>query len=99
MRTTRTAVSFGLVASILGLGMLLASPADARTKYRQQPTTRTGYPVQYSYGTPGVYRNTPPGNIVCWTPCGQPGSIVMGADPDPFIRQSIGGRGEEHSET
>jgi hypothetical protein len=89
MRTTRTAVSIGLVASIVGLGMLLASPADARTKYRQQPTTRTGYPVQYSYGTPGVYRNTPPGNIVCWTPCGQPGSIVMGADPDPFIRQQI----------
>jgi hypothetical protein len=89
MRTTRTAVSIGLVASIFGLGMLLASPADARTKYRQQPTTRTGYPVQYSYGTPGVYRNTPPGNIVCWTPCGQPGSIVMGADPDPFIRQQI----------
>lgn len=84
MRTTRTAVSIGLVASIFGLGMLLASPADARTKYRQQP-----YPVQYSYGTPGVYRNTPPGNIVCWTPCGQPGSIVMGADPDPFIRQQI----------
>jgi hypothetical protein len=36
-----------------------------------------------------VYRNTPPGNVVCWTPCGQPGSIVMGADPDPFIRQQI----------
>jgi hypothetical protein len=89
MRTTRTAVSIGLVASVLGLGVLLASPADARTKYRQQPTARTGYPVQYSYGTPGVYRNTPPGNIVCWTPCGQPGSIVMGADPDPFIRQQI----------
>ena len=87
MRTI--ALSIGLVPCALGLGMLLASPADARTKYRQQPTGRTGYPVQYSYGTPGVYRNTPPGNIVCWTPCGQPGSIVMGADPDPFIRQQI----------
>ena len=87
MRTK--ALSIGLVASALGLGMLLASPADARTKYRQQPTARMGYPVQYSYGTPGVYRSTPPGNIVCWTPCGQPGSIVMGADPDPFIRSQI----------
>jgi hypothetical protein len=27
--------------------------------------------------------------VVCWTPCGHPGSIVMGADPDPFIRQQI----------
>jgi hypothetical protein len=27
--------------------------------------------------------------VVCWTPCNQPGAIVMGADPDPFIRQQI----------
>jgi len=81
----RTALSVGLVASALGLGMLLASPVDARPKYRQQSPSFT----QYSYGTPGVYRNTPPGNVVCWTPCGQPGSIVMGADPDPFIRSQI----------
>src|SRR5262245_65314574 len=37
MPINRTAVSIGLVASALGLGMLLASPADARPKYRQQP--------------------------------------------------------------
>jgi hypothetical protein len=78
MSINRTAVSIGLVASALGLTMVLASPADARQKYRQQP----------SYAAQG-YRNTPPGNLVCWTPCGQPGSIVMGADPDPFIRQQI----------
>jgi hypothetical protein len=89
MSNARTALSIGLVASAVSLAIVVASPAEARTKYRQQPTARTGYPVQYSYGTPGVYRNTPPGNIVCWTPCGQPGSIVMGADPDPFIRQQI----------
>jgi hypothetical protein len=79
-RINSTSVSGGLIASVLGLGLLLASPADARPKYQQQ---------QYSYGAPGVYRNTPPGNVVCWTPCGQPGAIVMGADPDPFIRQQI----------
>ena len=56
MSTTGTALSIGLVASCLSLAMLVASPAEARTKYRQQPTARTGYPVQYSYGTPGVYR-------------------------------------------
>ena len=39
---------------------------------------------QWSYGTPGVYRNTPPGNVVCWTPCGHPGSIVMGANEGFF---------------
>jgi hypothetical protein len=84
-RLNTTSRSIGLFASVLGLGTLLASPADARAKYRQQ------YPAftQWSYGTPGVYRNTPPGNVVCWTPCGHPGSIVMGADPDPFIRQQI----------
>jgi hypothetical protein len=26
---------------------------------------------------------------VCWTPCGQPGAIVMGADPDPSIRAQL----------
>ena len=78
MSINRTAVSIGLVASALGLTMVLASPADARQKYRQQS----------SYAAQG-YRNTPSGNLVCWTPCGQPGSIVMGADPDPFIRQQI----------
>jgi hypothetical protein len=35
----------------------------------------------------GLPRNN--GNTVCWTTCGQPGSIVMGRDPDPFIRQQI----------
>lgn len=79
-RMNRTTLSIALIASVLSLGMLVSSPADARQKYRQQ---------QYSYGTQGVYRNTPPGNVVCWTPCGQPGAIVMGADPDPFIRQQI----------
>jgi hypothetical protein len=83
-RLNTTSLSIGLFASVLGLGTLLASPADARAKYRRQPPAFT----QYSYGTP-VYRNTPPGNVVCWTPCGYPGSIVMGADPDPFIRQQI----------
>jgi hypothetical protein len=60
--------------------MVLASSADARQTNRQQ----RAYVV-----APGKYRNTPPSNVVCWTPCGQPGSIVMGADPDPFIRSQI----------
>ena len=83
-RMDRTTLSVGLIASVVGIGMVVASPADARQKYRQQSSA-----TEYSYGTPGVYRSTPPGNVVCWTPCGQPGSIVMGADPDPFIRQQI----------
>ena len=51
------------------------------------------YAEQRAYGqpwaAPGMPRNTPPGNVVCWTPCGQPGAIVLGADPDPFIRQQL----------
>jgi hypothetical protein len=49
-----------------------------------------------SYGTDAASRritvmprHTPPGNVVCWTPCGQPGAIVLGADPDPFIRSQL----------
>jgi hypothetical protein len=34
----------------------------------------------------GAYANTPKANVVCWTTCGQPGAIVLGADPDPNIR-------------
>jgi hypothetical protein len=87
----RTALALGLIASALGLGLLVSSAADARTRYLPQRAQRQPLPAftQWSYGTPGVYRNTPPGNVVCWTPCGHPGSIVMGADPDPFIRQQI----------
>jgi hypothetical protein len=90
-RLNTTSLSIGLFASVLGLGTLLASPVDARTRYLPQRTQGQQFPAftQWSYGTPGVYRNTPPGNVVCWTPCGHPGSIVMGADPDPFIRQQI----------
>jgi hypothetical protein len=73
----------GLVVSAAGLGVLIASPADAR-KASKQPRVST---QQWAPGT--VPRNTPPGNVVCWTPCGQPGSIVLGADPDPFIRQQL----------
>src|SRR5262249_10473860 len=52
-RMDRTTLSVGLIASVVGIGMVVASPADARQKYRQQS----------SYGTQGVYRNTPPGNV------------------------------------
>src|SRR5262245_65485071 len=78
-RMDRTTFSVGLIASVVGIGMLVASPADAGQKYRQQS----------SYGTPGVYRSTPSGNVVCWTPCGEPGAMVMDADADPFIRQQV----------
>jgi hypothetical protein len=79
MLINRTVLSVGLFASALGLGMVLASSADARQTNRQQR----------AYVAPSKSRNTPPSNVVCWTPCGQPGSIVMGADPDPFIRSQI----------
>ncbi|HKF13196.1 MAG TPA: hypothetical protein VKB89_31535 [Xanthobacteraceae bacterium] len=74
----RTALSVGLVACAFGVGMLLASSADAR------PSKQRAYAGQRA-----APRGTPQSNIVCWTPCGQPGSIVMGADPDPFIRSQI----------
>jgi len=81
-----TSFSVGLVISVLGLGTLLSSPADAKQRNRQQ----SAYGDQsYSGGITVMPRNTPRANVVCWTPCNQPGAIVMGADPDPFIRQQI----------
>jgi hypothetical protein len=76
-RVNMTSFFVGLIASALGLGMLHSSPADAR-----QPNKRQVAAIAKS-------RNTPQSNVVCWTTCGQPGSIVMGADPDPFIRSQL----------
>ena len=76
-------VGIGLGVCILALGTLFPSPADARKASRQDP---------YYGATPSITvwpRNTPRQNVVCWTPCDQPGAIVMGADPDPFIRSQI----------
>ncbi len=50
---------------------------------------RAGIPEPDAEHNSHMPRNTPKANIVCWTPCGQPGAIVMGADPDPFIRSQI----------
>ena len=80
-RINTTSFLVGLVVSVLGLGMLLASPADARKANRQQRAY-----VEQRAAPP---RNTPQSNVVCWTTCGQPGSIVLGADPDPFIRSQL----------
>jgi hypothetical protein len=81
-----TSFSVGLVVSVLGLGMLLCSPADAQHRNRQQ---RAYGGQSYSGSITVMPRNTPKSNVVCWTPCDQPGAIVMGADPDPFIRQQL----------
>jgi hypothetical protein len=72
----------GLAASALGL--LAATPADAQT-YRQ----RAYYGDQWRSGGGYAPRNTPDSYVVCWNGCGNPSSIVMGADPDPFIRSQI----------
>jgi len=73
----------GLVVSAASLGIFIASPADARQANKQRRVSTE----QWAPGT--VPRNTPPGNVVCWTPCGQPGAIVLGADPDPAIRAQL----------
>ena len=64
-------VMLGLL--VCALGISVSSSADARKANRQ--------------GTyQGAYANTPKAIVVCWTTCGQPGAIVLGADPDPNIR-------------
>jgi hypothetical protein len=44
---------------------------------------------QWSHGVTVMPRYTPREYVVCWNGCNNSGSIVMGADPDPFIRQQI----------
>jgi hypothetical protein len=84
--SNKTLVTLGLLVCTLGI----SSSADAR-KVRQG-TQGTYVDRGYPNPTPGITampRNTPKANIVCWTPCGQPGAIVLGADPDPNIRASL----------
>ena len=69
----------GLAAAAVGL--LLALPANAQQASRQH----RAYVNQGYYGA----QNTPSSHVVCWNGCGHPASIVMGADPDPFIRSQI----------
>ena len=70
---------------ICAVGVSISSSADARKVQKPRAYVEQGYPNP----TPSITvmpRNTPKANIVCWTPCGQPGTIVLGADPDPNIR-------------
>jgi hypothetical protein len=81
-----TSVALGLL--VCTLATVLSSSADARKVNRQRGYMEQGYPNP----TPSITvmpRNTPAANVVCWTPCGQPGAIVMGADPDPAIRAQL----------
>jgi hypothetical protein len=77
--------SFTLGLLVCTLGISFSSSADARKMQRPNVYVERGYPNP----TPSITvmpRYTPKANIVCWTPCGQPGAIVMGADPDPSVR-------------
>jgi hypothetical protein len=86
MEESMPSLSVRLVVFVLGLGMLLSSPADAQQRNRQQ---RANGGQWYGGGVTVMPRNTPESYVVCWNGCGHPGSIVMGADPDPFIRSQI----------
>jgi hypothetical protein len=77
-RTHMTSRSIGIAVSAVAVGLLLCTPADAQ--YRQRANGG-----QWSNARP---RNTE-SHVVCWNGCGRAGSIVMGADPDPFIRSQI----------
>jgi hypothetical protein len=73
--------SFVAGLAAVAVGLSLAPPANAQQASRQH----RAYVNQGYYGA----QNTPSSYVVCWNGCGHPGSIVMGADPDPFIRSQI----------
>ena len=70
----------------LAVPLVLAAPADAR-KASKQPRAYAGQ--RLAPAMTGVSRNTPASHVVCWTRCGEPSSIVLGVDPDPFIRSQL----------
>jgi len=73
-------------AGMVGAQAMLASPADAQQSSRQQQIYRD----QSTSGGVTVWpKYTPREYVVCWNGCNNSGTIVMGADPDPFIRQQI----------
>jgi hypothetical protein len=70
--------------------MLLTAPADAQQSNRQQRTYRD---PPASGGVTVWPKYTSRENVVCWNGCDNPGAIVMGADPDPFIRSQLAREG------
>ena len=85
--TKLTLFSTGLALFALALPGVLASPADARKASKQPRAYAAGQ--RFAPAMPGVSRNTPASHVVCWTRCGEPSSIVLGVDPDPFIRSQL----------
>src|SRR6516225_8451080 len=83
----KTSVMLGLL--VCALGISVSFPADARKASRPGTYVEQGYPNP----TPGITvmpRNTPKANIVCWTPCGRPGAIVMGALRGMTVMPGVG---------
>jgi len=86
MRLDTTSIFVGVLAFAVLLVSSLTTPADAKSR-RQQ---RIEADQSYSHGVTVWPRYTPREYVVCWNGCNNPGTtIVMGADPDPFIRQQI----------
>jgi hypothetical protein len=84
MRFANTKLTFfsaGSALLALALPIVLASPADAR-KASKQPRAYAGQ--RLAPAMPGAASH-----VVCWTRCGEPSSIVLGVDPDPFIRSQL----------
>jgi len=61
---------------------MLVAPADAQQQNRKQ----RAYAYQQNRAAVAPRNRS---ETVCWTGCGHPGSIVMGTDPDPFIRSQL----------
>jgi len=79
-----TSPAIRLLASAIGFGMLLSSPVDAAQRNKQR-----AYGDQRYSGVTVAPRSSSGSPLVCWNGCGHAGSIVMGTDPDPFIRSQI----------
>jgi hypothetical protein len=78
-----TTFSVGLVVSVLGSGcssrhrLTRSSATGSSQRMATSPTAAA------SRSCPGIHRGP------MWSVGLQPGAIVMGADPDPFIRQQL----------
>jgi hypothetical protein len=79
-----TTLQIGMIAAAVALEALVTAPADAQQRKRAQ-----SYNSQWQGRVTASPKSTTRDSAVCWNGCNKPGSIVMGTDPDPFIRSQI----------
>jgi hypothetical protein len=81
-RTRLTPIAVVSAAAVLALTVGSAMAQQSRSEQQRWRDWQRGQAA-------GAQARSQQGNSVYWNGCCQQGSIKMGTDPDPFIRQQI----------